>query len=135
MFNKIESIEQVLATSNDIPTILDKINEADSVLAANIANIDSLYSAFSFINVLCYMNLTFFAQHFIVFIFTKRMNRFYIFPSILHLSDLLLFVSSILSIQWFTTSIQDGLYVEGLTEDTKRLRMISNFQINSSFKF
>ena len=71
------------------------------------------------IQILCYLNLTFFIHHVITYIFTKRLNRFYIFPSLLHLTDLLLFISSIICITWFQGSIQRGLNDEGLDEKTQ----------------
>ena len=43
---------------------------------------DELYAAFGIIELLSYLNLTFLIQHMVTFVFTKRMSRFYDFPSI-----------------------------------------------------
>jgi hypothetical protein len=51
------------------------------------------------------MNLTFLFQHIVTFIFTKRLGRFYEFPVILHLTDTILFVCSLIFISWFRTNI------------------------------
>lgn len=95
--------------SGNLTEINMLITQSDSLYASIEKESATLYSAFVFIEILCILNFSFLFQHFVTFIFTKRMGRFYEFPSILHLTDLILAISSGIIIDWFTTNIQSNV--------------------------
>ena len=70
---------------------------------------DTLYSAFSIVKVLCVLNLSFFFQDVVIGIVTKRLGRFFEFPTLTHFSDLILFVTSIWVFQWIVTEIDQNV--------------------------
>jgi len=88
------------------------------------------------IEVLCYLNFSFLLQHFVTFIFTKRMGRFYEFPSILHFTDLVLAVASAIIIDWFEKNIKRNLYTDpNLSLREYELRIMANFSSHIDYKF
>ena len=116
--------------------IIKHIAESDALLAAFGNSVQSLYDGFSVVFVLCILNLSFLLQHIVTFIYTKRLGRFYEFPSILHFTDLLLFIASLIMISWVNDSIRDELYSDpNITEEDKRLRLVHNLMNTIDFKF
>jgi len=103
-------IEKVLINSGNLTEINLLLDEGDRLYETIKDDADTLYRAFLVIQVLCILNLTFLFQHFVTFIFTKWMGRFYEFPSILHLTDTILAVASAIIVDWFKKNIQKNLY-------------------------
>lgn len=80
--------------------------------------------------------MTFIFQHIVTFIFTKRLGRFYEFPSILHVTDTILFVCSIIIIQWIKNDLCDDLYSDNyLPEREFNFRVVQNLANSLEFKF
>jgi hypothetical protein len=112
--------------------MLSKIEDIYKVIGPKT---DNLYLAFNTIQILCFLNLSFLFQHCVTFIFTKRLGRFYEFPVILHFTDTLLFVCSLIFIQWFSGSIASNLYHVGVSDEEKIQRTLSNLMKNIEFPF
>lgn len=53
--------------------------------------------------------MSFLIQHVVSLIYTQRMGRFYDFPSVLHLTDLILLILSIIIINWKQTKLFEGV--------------------------
>ena len=80
------------------------------------------------------MNLTFFLQNVVTFLFTKLMGRFYQFPTVGHFTDTVLFCCSVVIVKWFQDNIQDGLSNDAeISEDEFKMRVLSNFGSNIDF--
>jgi len=95
-----------------------------------------LYNMFSMIQLLCFLNLTYLCQHIITFVVTKKLGRFYEFPVIIHLSDTILFICSILIIDWFSKNINANVYTDPtITQEELIMRKLSNFGKNINFPF
>lgn len=103
-------IRNLLLESNDDDAILKNLSQIEDIYEVIGPRTDSLYQAFNTIQYLCFLNLTFLFQHIVTFIFTKRLGRFYEFPVILHFTDTILFVCSLVFISWFRSNIQKDLY-------------------------
>lgn len=101
----VNELRKEMLTSPDLDIILDEIHQTDEIYAEAYPFVVLLLGAFNVVVAICYLNLTFLLQHIMTFIFTLKMNRFYVFPSLLHLTDFLLAVSSIYVIQWVKTNI------------------------------
>ena len=65
----------------------------------------NLYNAFAMVQILQFMNMTFLLQDVVTLIITRIMGRFFIYPTLQQFTDLCLFVSSILIIEWYTVDI------------------------------
>ena len=96
-----EKITNSIIDSNsmtpDIATAVAKLTSTRyaSDLASNMGTIEWL----------CFFNLTFLAQHVVTLIYTQKMGRFYDFPSVLHFTDFLLCVLSLIIINWKQTKL------------------------------
>lgn len=95
---------------------------------------NQLYSAFEVISILSIANLSFFIQHIMTFIVTRRLGRFYGLQG-LHFTDTILAGCSMVIVHWFVTKIQKDLWAPELTEDEYRMRLLANFEENIDFKF
>ena len=102
-------IRETLITSSNTTEIQLLIEESSVLYASIEASTRELYSAFSIIEILSYFNLTFFVQHLVTFVFTKRMGRFYEFPSVLHFTDVILFCCSVVTISWINANIKNDI--------------------------
>tara|TARA_B110000285_G_C15106223_1_gene608145 strand:- start:15 stop:368 length:354 start_codon:yes stop_codon:yes gene_type:complete len=94
------------ANDTDIEIMLVASDEIFELLGDSA---DTLYSAFSIVKVLCVLNLSFFFQDVVIGIVTKRLGRFFEFPTLTHFSDLILFVTSIWVFQWIVTEIDQNV--------------------------
>ena len=95
-----------------------------------------MYSSFNLIFYLCLMNLTFLLQHICTFIFTGKLGRFRDFPQLIHITDTILFSSSIVVISWFTNNLQKDLYSDSEISKTEyNQRILANIQDNLDFQF
>ena len=77
-------------------------------------NSDSMYTAFTYIYLLCWFNLMFFSAHVKQMIFLRKLDRVYPFPTIGFFTDLILFVLSVYTINWIQKNIRKGI------DDTNR---------------
>jgi hypothetical protein len=102
-FRRIDEIRLVLLKSDDQRTIFNSIKQTDIIFSDIKEVVVSVYRNMNVIQWLCIFNLTFFLQQIVSFLFTKKMNRFYYFPSLFHLSDLTLFISSLYIVFWIRT--------------------------------
>lgn len=129
-------IGEILKKSGNLTEINILLGETQELYSSIESEASTLYSAFVVIEVLSILNFTFLFQHLVTFIFTKRMGRFYEFPTILHLTDLILTISSAVVIEWFKNNISQNLYTDpNLSEMEYRMRIMANFEKNLSFKF
>jgi hypothetical protein len=125
----------LLLGSNDEVAILTNLEVIEDIYKIIGPRTESLYQAFNTIQYLCFLNLTFLFQHIVTFIFTKRLGRFYEFPVILHFTDTILFVCSLVFISWFRTNIQKDLYSSDLDATEYLQRTLSNLIANVDFPF
>lgn len=133
--HNILDIRNLLTSSNDEKAILKEIADIDEIYKVIGPLTEGLYQAFNTIQYLCFLNLTFLFQHVVTFIFTKRLGRFYEFPVILHFTDTVLFVCSIVFISWFRTNIQKDLYTADIDNTEYIQRTLSNLIFNIDFPF
>ena len=98
--DKIEEIRETLFVSDDPEAIKAMIAKSDQLFEQMLPNIRRLESDYWVLKLICILNMAFFLQHVTTFIFTRRVNRFYRFPTLLHLTDLILFIMSIEVLQW-----------------------------------
>jgi len=68
-------------------------------------------------------------------IFLKKIGRVYTFPTISLFTDLLLFITSCITINWIGENITKNVYVDGISEEEVYFRKIHNFEHNIDFKF
>lgn len=71
----------------------------------------TIYDSFNIIKYLSILNLAFLLQHIVSFIFIKKLGRFYQFPVLLHFTDSILLVSSLITIDW-VQGLSKGLTTE-----------------------
>ena len=117
------NIEIMLAASDEIFELL-----GDSA--------DTLYSAFSIVKILCVLNLSFFFQDVVTGIITKRLGRFFEFPTFQHFTDLILFVTSIWVFQWIVTEIDQNVNADDTVSVTEKRQIImANFERNIDYPF
>lgn len=90
--NNDTDIELKLKASNDI---FEKLGDTAEVL----------FSAFGIVKLLCILNLSFLFQDIVTGIITKRLGRFWEFPTFQHFTDFVLFMVSIWVFQWIVTEI------------------------------
>jgi hypothetical protein len=128
-------IRNLLLESNDDAAILKNLSQIEDIYEVIGPRTDSLYQAFNTIQYLCFLNLTFLFQHIVTFIFTKRLGRFYEFPVILHFTDTILFVCSLVFISWFRSNIQKDLYTGDFDATELLQRTLSNLIANVDFPF
>jgi hypothetical protein len=128
-------IRNLLLESNDDDAILKNLSQIEDIYEVIGPRTDSLYQAFNTIQYLCFLNLTFLFQHIVTFIFTKRLGRFYEFPVILHFTDTILFVCSLVFISWFRSNIQKDLYTGDFDATELLQRTLSNLIANVDFPF
>ena len=82
------------------------------------------------------MNLTFILQDIVTLIFTNKMDRFFIYPSVQQFTDLILVVSSVVILNWYQTNILKGLAdTTELDDKARALRIIANFKAEIDFPF
>jgi len=136
VLEKISALESVLINSGNLTEINLLLNESDRLYESIKDDADTLYAAFLVIEVLCVLNISFFFQHIVTFIFTKKLNRFYEFPTLMHFTDLILAISSVIVIDWFRSNIQKGLYSDpNLSDQEYKLRIMANFEMHLDYKF
>ena len=83
---------------------------------------------------LCVLNFTFVLQHFVTFTYTKRLNRFYEFPTVLHVTDLILAASSAFIVDWFKHNIQNNVFSD-LDAVEHEYRIMANLEDHIDFRF
>jgi len=94
-----------------------------------------MFDSFQLLIYLCVLNCMFFISQILQFIFLRKIGRTYNFPTISFFTDLLLMIISIFTIQWVFTSVNRGVFVEGITTEEKHLRKVANLMENADFKF
>ena len=91
---------EILMTSNEHLEIQISIRNLENTLARVQENAQGIYDAFYVINLLCYFNLVFFLTQIIQFIFLRKLERKFPFPTISLFTDLILFVVSLYTGYW-----------------------------------
>jgi hypothetical protein len=134
-FDEIDEIRGPLTTSSNLAEIKYLLAQSDQFYKVSIVEVERLLSTFSVIQYLCYMNMTFFLQHIVTFLFTSKLKRFYQFPSVLHVTDTIMFISSLVIIWWFNTKVLTNLEVPGQTYDDWLMRLYDNFREVHNFQF
>jgi len=77
----------------------------------------------------------FFTAQILQMIFLKKLDRVFTFPTIGFFSDLLLFGTSIMTIDWIMKNIRRGLNYSDLDEEEIFYRKIANYQVIIDYKF
>jgi len=98
---RLAELHHKLVVSNDEEEIIKYLAESDKLFAGIEKDAESLYGTFEVIEILCMLNLTFFLQNVVNFLFTNIMGRLFQFPTVQQFSDLMLFGSSVVVIRWF----------------------------------
>lgn len=133
---KIKEYRDVLLTSSNEQQILETLEKVNGLSKSMENETLALYNEFSVIQILCILNLTYLIQHVITFIVTKKLGRFYEFPALIHITDAILFVSSVFVIDWFVNRLQSGLMVDPLlSKEEFTLRLQSNIVNNIDYPF
>ena len=87
---------------------------------------DSLSHNFMVVEILCFLNSSFVISHIVTAIYTKRMGRFFDFPTMLHFLDTMLLILSMVIVEW----IENDLYYKVNTPVTTfedKERLVLNF--------
>lgn len=72
----------------------------------------------------------------VTFVVTKKLGRFYEFPVLIHVSDAILFVCSVLVIEWFNNKIDVNINTDPLISSQEfSWRIQSNFIDNIEYPF
>ena len=79
--------------------------------------------------------MTFLLQTLATLLYTTRLRSFFQFPTITHITDLILFGCSCVFIKWFQTKVKIGTNDEGITEREQLMRVTANFIENIDFPF
>ena len=64
-------------------------------MVSNMAKAERFYAYFPYIEVVSYINITFFFDHLCTWAFTKKIGRSYSVPRLLHFTDLIMVFCSI----------------------------------------
>jgi hypothetical protein len=76
---------------------------------------------FRLIKMFCFLNVSYILQDIVNGIVTKRLGRFFEFPTLQHLADLILMVSSFWIYQWIAKEIDQGVNDNPDQSETVRL--------------
>lgn len=96
--------------------------------------VNAMFGAFNIIRILCYLNMTFLLQHIVTFIFTSKLKRFYQIPTLLHLTDTILFGSSIFISNWISNTLYSNVFDDSnLPTEVLNKRMVNNLRENIGF--
>ena len=93
------------------------------------------YYSWLFITVLCFLNLSFFLQHIVTIIFAQKMKRSWSFPTVNQLTDLVLFICSIITLEFIFGSMLENLVDQRMTEEDFVFRVVFNIFDHIWFKF
>jgi len=96
---------------------------------------EEMYDAFILIYILCFFNLMFFVAQIIQMVFLKKLDRKFEFPTLSFFSDCVLFVASIINIDWIRKNISKDLDHTGLSEEEIFFRKVANFNVIVDYKF
>lgn len=107
--NKINQLRDSMLISSDLNLINNNLSQIDMLYDGIKDKLDVLMGSFTAVTVVCYLNLTFFVQHVITSIFTFKLGRFYVFPSLVHVTDTILAACSIYIIVWIKMNISKNL--------------------------
>jgi hypothetical protein len=131
---RLDVIRLEILMTSDTDLIQANVAESDKIFESLNYNIQNMFESFSIIQWLCYLNLTFLLQHMVTFIFTSKLKRFYQFPTLLHLSDTVLFVCSIIIINWISGTLMLNIY-DDMTLDNRviGMKMMNNLRDNIDF--
>lgn len=86
---------------HDEDEIARLLTESDTIYGSIEDYADTLYSSFIVVEVLCIMNLTFKFQDLTTLLFVNLMDKFMVYPSLHHLTNDALMISSCFIIRWF----------------------------------
>lgn len=102
---RLDVIREKIFTAHDLVEINKMVSESEAIFSNIEKVVNSMYESFGVIKWLCILNLTFILQHFVTFIFTSKLKRFYQFPTITHVTDSVLFASSLFIINWISGTL------------------------------
>ena len=84
----------------------------------------------------CILNVSYIFQDIVNGIVTKRLGRFFEFPTLQHMSDLLLTICSMWVYYWVSSEIDAGVNDDKEATELKKVQIIaSNFQRNAEYPF
>ena len=136
ILDQIATIQTILVKSGNLTEINLLHNECDKLYETIADDSVSLYRMFQVIQVFSVLNCTFMLQHFVTFIFAKKLTRSYEFPQIIQFTDLSMSVASVIIFDWVQYSLKIGLYSDpNLTEAEFEMRVNANFEEYLVFKF
>ena len=88
---------------------------------------EQIFDSFLLIRILCFFNLVFFFNQIMQAVFLKKVGRSYTFPTIGFFTDLILFITSIFTMQFITEKLCKDIGVEGISEEELYFRKLNNF--------
>lgn len=127
--------EKLLAATNeaDIIALLDEITLDYGEIKDIVVD---LYNDWILIKNFCLLNLTFLLSHFVTFLFTSKMKRFYTFPTINQFTDAILFGCSIVIIQFIDNNLSADVNADpNISEDDYAFILGQNFFSSTWFRF
>jgi len=101
----LNRIRHQIVTLHDEDEIVKLLEIADTKYASIEEYGVNLYNSFVVVQVLCFMNLTFKMQDLSTLLFVKIMGKFMVYPSLHHLTNDCLAISSCFIIRWFQVDI------------------------------
>jgi len=115
--HKINDLSAKVFKSNDKEEIIDLLKQIYDIEHKYEDSMHIIYNAFILIEILCYFNLMFFLSQLLQFIFLKKTERTYAFPTISLFTDILLFIVSIVNIIWVYYEITWNTHHANLTPE------------------
>lgn len=131
---QLKAINQKLAMSSNLTEIRRLVAQSSSLFTLIQPDLRFVLQSLTIIKIMCFLNSSYLLQHVLAAIFTKKLNRFYNFPTIFHVTDFAMLISSSMTFRWVANDIEKDL-VSGLSEAELHFRLVSNLTGSLDFKF
>ena len=102
MLNEFKRLKSVLKQSGEVEQIERLLGECDELYLSIKEDAIFLYEAFTMISILSIMNFSFLVEHIITYLVTRKLDRFYTMPQILHFTDTFLAICSVMILRWYS---------------------------------
>jgi hypothetical protein len=102
---QLSDLNKMLTTSDNDTAIDLMFKESDEIFESISDSTDALYTQFGFVKLFCVLNMSFLFKDIITGIVTKRLGRFFEFPTFTHIIDLILCIVSMTVYEWIHTEI------------------------------
>lgn len=128
--DRIDQLRKKILFTDDLDLIKIGIAEIDGIHNGIKKYLPGLLVNFNGVIIISLLNMTFFQQHVVTFIFTHKLGRFHAFPTILHVTDTILALSSLYVIAYVRSNILVNLSDPSLTENERLFRFLDNLIVN-----